>query len=80
MMPTTNQEVRFTPEADRALDELYAKYGSSQSPAQKINILEKILGESHFYATDGDVSDETKLACLEYEWLASQRLIKLELA
>ena len=72
----TNHPQTLTPE----LDEFYAKYGSHQTIAQKINILEKELGKSQFYASDGEVSEQTKLACLECEWLELHNLIELELA
>jgi len=80
MEKTATEEVRFDREADKALRDLYGKYGSDQTTEQKIHILEDILGKSHFYATGGDVPYEAKLACLEYEWLALKQLIQLDLA
>ena len=71
---------RFSIEADKALDDLYVAYGSNQTDAQKINILENELGEIQVYATGGMIDDAIKLACLECEWLTAKGKIELELA
>ena len=76
---TTIKTVKFGAEADDFLRVFYHGYGIT-SVAGKIKILEDKTGGPHnFYGQGGAVSDEMKLACLEYEFLELNNKIKLTL-
>lgn len=79
---SNSSEPRFSEAADLALAKFYSGFGSQQTDEQKINILQKELGESQFYSTGGDVPIAAKLACLEYEWLVFKHpeTVEVELA
>jgi hypothetical protein len=71
---------RFNEEADQCLGELYASVGATEA-FQKINTLQKELGGNFsFHALGGNVSEEMKLACLEYEYLERVGKINVVLA
>jgi hypothetical protein len=78
-MKSTSDDYRFSKAGDSALNELYSAVGS-ETTEQKINILQKELGEIQVYAAGGYGDDCVKLACLEYEWLAAKGLVALEFA
>jgi hypothetical protein len=74
------QTKSFGPDADTFLAKFYADY-SITATAGKIKLLEDHLGgPSNFYGLGGEVNDEMKLACLEYEFLERQGKITLTLA
>jgi hypothetical protein len=76
MKPHIASPHRFNEEADKCLVELYASVGAIEA-FQKINTLQKELGgDFSFHALGGNVSDEMKLACLEYEYL--ERIGKID--
>lgn len=64
---------------EAADSELSRVYGSKESVRDRIKILDDILGgESHFYSTgNGEITDEMKLGCLEYEYLMNLGLIEI---
>ena len=68
---------RFSPEADEFLKLFYAKVGAI-TVGQKIEVLTLKLGPSNFYAFGGEVTDEMRLGCLEYELLLQEGLLQLE--
>jgi hypothetical protein len=57
-------------------------YGGEKTTAEKITMLERRLAQppSNYYAFGGDLTDEMKLGCLEYEFLEQNDKITLELA
>ena len=76
-----SQNTAYPPEAESALRAFYGKFNANPSDEQKLNMLVDALGESHFYATDGEeVPLKVKVSCLEYEWLSIHDLIELDLA
>jgi len=58
----------FTREQKEKLDAFYVPFGATTT-AQKIHSLETRLGHSNFYVTGGELTDEMKLGCLEYEFV-----------
>jgi len=70
----------FGPQADAFLTSTYEEVGA-KTTAEQINLLQmKLGGEFSFYALGGDINDEMKLACLEYEFLSRNGQIELVLA
>jgi hypothetical protein len=70
-----SEQKSFGEKADKFLAELYHSCGAV-STAQKINVLNlKLGGEYNFYARGGEVTDDIKLACLEYELLQQEKQI-----
>lgn len=66
--------------ADNYLEAFY-KVKNAQSVQEKITLLKgKLGGTFNFYALGGDITDEMKLACLEYEYLERMGVIDLVLA
>jgi hypothetical protein len=75
-MPATSAP-RFSDEADKALTVFYAE-SHAATAGQKIVALEAVLGgPSNFYGFGGEVSDDMKLGCLEYEYLSIRGLVEL---
>jgi hypothetical protein len=70
---------KYTAQADAALSSLYQLRGADTTQ-QKIVILQDHLGSSNFYALGGEINDEMKLGCLEYDYLEFQGLIETCLA
>jgi hypothetical protein len=78
--PPVKPEKSFGPVAEAFLTKLYAEYRITATEG-KIKVLEdKLGGPSNFYGMGGEVNDEMKLACLEYEYLERQGQIKLTFA
>jgi|GEM_PF-4100031 len=75
------KRAKFNEKADAELDRVYREAAACSTEA-KIEALNKILGgEANFYSFgDGQVSNEMKLGCLEYEYLGNIGLIELVLA
>ncbi len=73
------EEFRFSEKADSALDTFYGPFKNGLA-SQKLELLERVLGPVQVYATGGDVDDELRLACLEYEWLSAKGLVELDIA
>jgi hypothetical protein len=70
----------FGEQADAFLLELYKSVGA-ETTLEKINLIQmKLGGVSNFYALGGEINDEMKLACLEYEYLEQEGKITLVLA
>lgn len=73
----------FGTEADAYLKKFYDSVGAVKTP-EKINALLLKLGEesaqSNYYAFGGNLTDEMKLGCLEYEFLEQEGQITLVLA
>ncbi len=73
--------IRYTLEADKALEELYSAANQAVTTLEKIEALECALQEnSNYYAFGGEMSEDIKLGCLEYEYLSNRGLIELLLA
>ncbi len=73
------QSKSFGPDGDIALAMLYKSVGA-QDTQQKLNILQiKLGGTPNFYAMGGGITDEMKLACLEYEYLERSGIIQFDL-
>lgn len=71
-------EIKYNEKADEALRELYAR-NNAITTALKISAVEIELGGSfNYYAFGGEINDDMRLACLEYEYL--QRIGKINLA
>jgi hypothetical protein len=72
---------KFGEEADKFLQDFYKRFGSEKTQ-EKINLLQdKLGGTSNFYSLGGgSLTDEQKLACLEYEFLEKSGVIKVVLA
>jgi hypothetical protein len=68
-------------EADIFLADIYRSFDADTTP-KKIELLEsKFLGGgSNFYAFGGDLTEDMKLGCLEYEFLEQMGKITLVLA
>jgi hypothetical protein len=78
--PVNPQPRSFGEKADAFLTELYHSVGATNT-TQKLNVLRlKLGGDYHFYAMGGEINDEVKVACLEYELLGREGLIELVLA
>ncbi len=78
--PVTPQPRSFGKKADDYLANLYQSFGATTT-AQKLTVLRTTLGgDYHFYAMGGEINDDVRLACLEYELLGRERLIELILA
>lgn len=73
----------FGAEADAYLAEFYNSVGA-KTIQEKINVLSIKLGEestpSNYYAFGGNLTDDMKLGCLEYEFLEQAGKITLVLA
>ena len=73
----------FGPKGDAYLANFYNSIGA-KTTQQKLNVLSIRLGEditqSHYYALGGNLTDEMKLGCLEYEFLEQAGQIELVLA
>jgi len=72
-------DVRFGPECDQALNDLYAKFGNNQTAEQKLHIHSLISGETMLHMEAGEAHDEVKLAITEHAWLCAKGLSELEL-
>lgn len=69
----------FGKESDAFLQAVYQSV-AAETAQQKIAFLAlKLNGEPNFYSVGGEVSLETKLACLEYEYLETLGLVNSEL-
>lgn len=68
---------KFNQKADKELDRVYFDCPDTKS---KIKKLDEILGgQSNFYAfPNGEITDDMKLGCLEYEYLGNLGLIKVK--
>ncbi len=75
------KKIKFNEKADAELERVYRQAEACSTEA-KIGALNEILGgEANFYPFgDGQVSNEMKLGCLEYEYLGNIGLIDLVLA
>ncbi|MEN9647358.1 MAG: hypothetical protein RLY57_162 [Candidatus Parcubacteria bacterium] len=72
----TNPEP-WPPDAQAFLTQLYAQYGTEQTPEQKFNVLCAHMGTEpgdHFFSHDP--TWEQKLACLEHQVLEREGLIE----
>ena len=81
MKPGAIPPKSYGAEADTFLAEFYKSF-EADTTQKKIALLEsKFLGaDSNFYAFGGDLTDEMKLGCLEYEFLEQMGKITLVLA
>ena len=71
------QVYRFNKEADACLEDLYKSVGAV-TPARKLVILQKeVGGDFNFQAFGGELNEEIRLGCLEYEYL--ERMGKIEI-
>lgn len=88
MMHLPENEDGFGPEAELELQKLYTSFGADTTERKITVLTEKLGGKAtigNFSAFGGcpDPGQPTPamiLACLEYEWLSSEGLIKLTLA
>lgn len=70
----------FGKDADEYLAAFY-KLKDAKSTEDKIDLLKgKLGGTFNFYALGGEITDDMKLACLEYEYLERMGIIDLVLA
>jgi len=73
-------ESSFGETAEKFLRTLYER-ADAKTTLDKIRILQGILGgESNFYSLGGELTDEKKLAFLEFEILEKNGVIKLTFA
>jgi hypothetical protein len=73
-------QAKFNANADACLAKLYTPVGASTTE-QKIHVLERELGgQFNFYALGGNIDDDMKLACLEYEYLERMGQVELVFA
>lgn len=75
----THHKPKYNAKADEALERLYTS-ARAVSIGDKIRALESIQGTANFYAFGGELNDDMRLGCLEYEYLGEQDLIELVLA
>lgn len=78
-LPIMPASFRYNQNADAALNELYTS-ARATSTQDKIRALESIQGNANFYAFGGEITDDMRLGCLEYEYLSEKELIELVLA
>lgn len=77
MLPDqTPKPCKFTENADKALDALYAEE-KAFSIEEKIRVHEALDGEANFHSSGGEVTPEMKLGALEYAWLINKNLMPL---
>ena len=83
MENSVNNQKTFGEKADAYLAAFYTTVGAVSTP-QKITALLLKLGEesgqSNYYAFGGNLTEEMKLGCLEYEFLEKEDQITLVLA
>lgn len=77
---TTQRPKSFGSEADAFLDAFYKTFTADTTQKRIALLQDNLGGESSFYALGGDINDDMKLACLEYEYLEQMGKLKLVLA
>jgi hypothetical protein len=71
---------KFGKSVDEYLAAFYA-VSKAQTTAEKIGLLQaKLGGTFNFYALGGEVTDDMKLTCLEYEYLERMGVIDVVLS
>jgi hypothetical protein len=78
-MATENETMRFEKDAEEFLEKFYLAYKVVSTP-DKIDLLQKELGGGtfNFYGFgEGELTDDMKLACLEYDFLERKGKISL---
>ncbi|MGH7979950.1 MAG: hypothetical protein ACREE6_11295 [Limisphaerales bacterium] len=77
-MKTATEQYKYNAEADHALGELYSRLHATTNQLRIQGLQIELGGDFNYYAFGGEINDEMKLACLEYEYL--QRIGKIDLA
>jgi hypothetical protein len=70
----------FGAEGDQYLADFYTRFGAATAQQKMNALLTELHGSPLFYAMGGEVTEDMKLACLEYDFLDKSGKIKLVLA